>query len=341
MLIVSFNFLNAMIMTISNLLASEGRNLLITVFVISSSILNICLDLILLTFTNIGILGAATATIISWVYCLIALFVYLHYLNKKEQTLLEFNTLSKIEIKFKILLMILLIGLPTFLANTGSSIYFIVQQIIFSDITTDFHAGSSSYFISITGATQPIFTLLITSMFGFVRGGRTVISYTYFHQNYVRMKKAISIIIISAFITGVVLFVFVAFVLSSPFLTLFNITKGNQNYKDAMMMLKFILASLPFYGVNIAGMLYFQSTFKIWTASLSSIMQTLLCGIPLLFIMKSISIETNHIWYFISALLTSYMLGSIINFTLCKSSIYRHFSKAKLLLIQNNNLENK
>lgn len=315
--LLSLNFLNAYTMVFISLLNSEGKNGIPTIFIILANIINVGLDSLLLLFTSIGIVGAAIATVMSWILSTSIFVGYIYNLNRKNDTLLLFSGLNIKKFKFdkKIILLIFAIGVSSFFRNASTAIFSFTQQSIYGNITTEVTGKQNSYYLTILGAVNPIFNLFYSAIIGIIRGARTVITYNYAKNNVENIKKAFLISILMSIVYSTLFFIFVVLILPNEFLWIFNITSESGNYNDAKLILVATMSQLPIFGLSVSGMLYFQSTDKPITSLISSIMYGVIIGIPGLFIAKLLSESAKNINYFIYAPLIIMSIAGILVFS--------------------------
>lgn len=323
LIIVGFNILNCFLMLYVTLLNSEGKNSVPTVVVLIANLANILFDFLLLRYTMTGISGSAIATVLSY-FMSNAMFVsYLIVQNKKNDTFLVFNdlTLKSFKINWGIILLIFSIGISSFFRSAGTSLFSLTQQSIYSDITNQLEpAKESSYYIDILGAVNPIYNLFFSAIIGIIRGSRTVISYNYGKNNHKNVIKAFWISNAMALGYGFLFFIIVGPILTASdamqggFLWFFGLTpdKGVM-YQDAVYILNITMSQLIIFALSISGMLYFQSTAKPISALVTSLMNGIIVGIPVLFIMKSIAMATGNIHvYLFSPIVNAFVAGIIV-----------------------------
>lgn len=313
LILVGFNILNAYTTLFISLLNSEGKNGIPTIFMLIANVFNIILDFVLLRYTSLGIMGAAIATVISWAISTTIFVSYITYLNKKQQTLLDFKKLKVGKLKFDktIIILIFAIGISSFLRNASSAVFSTVQQSIYGSITSVVSDKENTYYLTLLGAINPIYNLFFSAILGIIRGARTVITYNYGKNNVENIKKAFWISIVMAVSYALAFFVLVCFALPNQFFWLFNIFRDQKNYADAYFLLLSNMGQLPLFGFTISGMLYFQSTNKPLWATISSIFPAIIVGIPTLFIAAEIAKHTMNINYFVYCPLIIMLISSI------------------------------
>ena len=183
--------------TIFNLIAL-GLNPFINVqgYAISSmcstligALLNIILDPIFIYVLNLGINGAALATIISQ----IASFIYVFSFFFRKKSSFKFNIKSFVPTK--LILSVFVLGLSPFIMQLTES----AIQIVFSICLKKATNGNSDYTAAMTILLSAL-QLISFPLNGFSNGAGPLVSYNYGARNEERVKKSIKVITIFALI---------------------------------------------------------------------------------------------------------------------------------------------
>lgn len=337
LIIIIFNFFNIFANFLGMLLNSEGKNLTPTVILVLSNLLNIFLDYILLSYSNLGLNGSAIATAISYTTSFFIIFLYLIWKIKINDTFLNIRLLklkNDINLKFSIIFLIIAIGFSSFLRNFSASLFYITQQTIYTKITNEITNKDSNYYNDILGAVMPIYNLFFSAIIGIIRGARTVIGYNYGKKDTKKVLKAFWISNFISIFYGFLFYFFIAFIplffneLNGGFLWFFRINKNSLLYNDAIKLLNINMSQLVSFSFTISGMLYFQSTSKSLNSILTSIVNSIFIGIPTLFIMSKVSLLTKNIEYFNFSLFINFGLSGILVF--CYTIWYIYFKKKKI-----------
>lgn len=325
---IGFNVFNCLSLLFVSLLNSEGKNLWCTILIIVTNVFNILFDYLLISFTNLGILGAAIATNMSWIISVLLVVTYMYILNTKHSTFLFFDQLLRVKVNWKIVWFIFAIGAASFFRNISTSIFSFTQQSIFTSITPQITPYDSNYYLSILGAVQPIFNLFFSAIIGVIRGARTVLSYNYAKNNMKKVKEAYWISLLMSFCYALLFFVFASFVLQEQLLWLFGIYKSDVSlYNNSIEMLRIILGQLPLFTIGISGMLFFQSSGKSLNSLLVSLTNGIFIGIPFIFIFKEAALAHNNIAYFKYAPIAIMGVSGLLIFTY--STWYLFFKEGK------------
>ncbi|BAC44691.1 conserved hypothetical protein [Malacoplasma penetrans HF-2] len=316
LILTIFNIFNNFLIYYVSLLNSEGKNAIPTIVVLISNAINILTDWVLLKFSPsssayVSVYGSAIATVVSYILSNFMFTTYLLYKNKRNDTFMIFKNLSlkNYKVNWKIVLDILRIGTASFFRNASTAVFSIVQLSLYGLAIKGVSIYSianqnATYFTSIMGAVTPIYNLFFSAMIGILRGARTVISYNHGRGLTENIRKAFWISTGMAFGYGAIFFIvsgplFTSFGFGNGgLLNLFNVSIDSPKYWDTVKLLNINTAQLVIYAFLLSGMLYFQSVAKPVHALISSIMYGLILGLPMLFILWSISISTKNIWLY-------------------------------------------
>ncbi|MBC8531832.1 MATE family efflux transporter [Gehongia tenuis] len=157
--------------------------------VLIGAICNIVLDPVFIFVFNMGVSGAALATIISQ---FISAFWVLRFLFSKKTTLRIRRKYFRLE--RRVILPVLALGLSPFIMQSTESL---VQLTLNSGMKTYGGADADLYVgtLSIIMSTMQFFTL---PMMGLAQGAQPIISYNYGSKNMGRVKKTFKLLIISS-----------------------------------------------------------------------------------------------------------------------------------------------
>lgn len=154
----------------------QGKSLLGMIGIVSGAILNIILCPIFVFVLNMGITGAAIATLIS--QCISFLILLSFFLRGKSIIKITIRAVSK---DFKIYVLILKTGFPSFCRQGLASIAAIalnVNSAVYGDAA-----------VAAMSVVSRIFLLILSVMIGFGQGYQPVASFNYGAGRYDRVKK--------------------------------------------------------------------------------------------------------------------------------------------------------
>lgn len=314
----------------SSLIRAEGNLAFPTASAITSNVINILMDFILIKFARLGMQSGGLATLSGWAVNFIALICYVIHLNRSERfTWLYFNKLipfNKVKFNVKIIWPILLIGLSGFLVDFTYSIAMMFYLPVLST-TSNAIIGDGEYFMTISGAVVPIMNLFFSSIWGIVDGGRPINSYNYSIKNFKRIRQTYFEIIKIALMFSIICLGLIA-AIGKPLLTLFQIS--DQMMANAYKYLLIDMLMIPIFSFQISAVLLFQGTSNILRANICSCLQDVIVYYPTLFTIRSIALACNNIWMLIPTYVISACISSIIMTSYCVWYLSKRFGKIKI-----------
>lgn len=291
-----FNILQVFTQMYYLLSQSEGRQLFISIVPTFCNVVNVVFDYILIRYTDLGLSGAAFATVIGYALNFSSYFIYSIILSHQNKTNLDLRKLRFKLFTWSYLSIILLIGLASFLRNTSlslsSSLFQTYLVTVAKSTGAAVHNGGPNYYQSIFGSVTPISNLALQSIWGVIQGGRAVASYKYGKKDYKAIKVIFWQVALISMVYGVLIYFIFSFAISQQLLTsLFDVIPANLD--QAVLILKITMLQSIFIALAATSQLYFQSTQRVTLSWLSSIMQGIITFIPLLFIFQAAANSIN------------------------------------------------
>ena len=175
------------------MIRAEGSSKQAMIGLIIGTVLNIVLDPIMILTLNLGVTGAALATIIGNIVSCLYYFYYLFF----KETCLSIN-IKDFAFKSSIIKNILIVGIPVSLNTiliSGASV-----------LLNNFAASYSDTVVSAIGIASRVNMIAIMLFLGLSQGSQPFIGYNFAAKNYKRMKGAIKFGIICSLIIGITTF---------------------------------------------------------------------------------------------------------------------------------------
>lgn len=254
-------------------LTTQGFSAKAMLTIIIGAVLNIILDPIFIFALNMGVRGAAAATIISQAVSAIWIVKFL----TGNQTKLKIRKES-IGFEPKIMLPVMALGLSPFIMQFTESI-----------LTVSFNFSLAKYGGDLAvGAMTILATVMQFAMMplqGMTQGAQPIISYNYGAGNKERVKKAfrqlmIVSIVFSAVFWALCMFIphiFVGIFSNDPILTEFG-----------MWALRIYIASMCLFGIQIACQQTFIALNQAGTSIFLALLRKIVLLIPLIFILPNV-----------------------------------------------------
>ncbi|MEI0748914.1 MATE family efflux transporter [Brachyspira pulli] len=179
-------------MAMGQIIRSEGSSKEAVIGMMIGTVVNIVLDPIMILYMNMGVAGAALATIIGNA-CSTAYYIY-HILRKKSFLSIHFKDFSMPK---DILINVFSIGIPVSINNILMS----ASNVLINNLA----AGYGDNALAGLGVAQRIFTLVILVLIGLSQGLQPFIGYNFAAKNYKRMSDSIKMSCVVSVVIGSIL----------------------------------------------------------------------------------------------------------------------------------------
>lgn len=262
---------------------SSDRNPKIGMFtMIIGAVINIILDPILIFGFNLGIAGAAYATVFSQ-FLAACLVVFYFTKSKKSQIKL---TKKSIILEKKILLAMLSIGSAPFLMTMTGSIVQIISNNALVTYGGDLAIGAMAVITSVC-------TIFIMPLIGLTHGAQPNIGFNYGAKNFDHVRKTYFSILGIATIVLTISFIAIM-VFPEACIGMFN--KDPELTNIAVNGMRIYLIALPLIGIQISATSFYQSIGQPLKAMLIGVTRQVIFLIPAFIILPRI-FELKGIWY--------------------------------------------
>ncbi|PYZ92065.1 MATE family efflux transporter [Salipaludibacillus keqinensis] len=165
--------------TTNAIIRSEGNARFAMMTMIIPSVLNILLDPVFIVLLDMGVQGAAVATVIS--QASISLIILHYYLAGKSSLKIR---ISEMMPQFAIVKEVVIIGLPAFVRQVSGSIMMVAINAMLISYGGEFYVG-------VFGVVQRIAMFALMPMMGILQGMQPIIGYNYGAQQFDRMRETI------------------------------------------------------------------------------------------------------------------------------------------------------
>ena len=266
------------------------------------AIINIILDPILIFGLNMGVKGAAVATIVA--QAVSAIWV-LRFLTGKKTILKLRKKYLKIDIKT--MKPVFALGIAPFIMQSTESLVLVSLNSQLQKYGGDLAIGAMTAITSIN-------LLFYMPVFGISQGMQTIIAYNYGAKQFDRAKKALSIGMIGAI--GILSLGLIATRLF-PEILIGIFTKDATLMELALNGISIYSLTLPAVGICILGAVYFQSIGNAKMSIVLSLLRQVIVFIPLILLIPKL-LGLNGVWLafpaaeFVTMLITLYGLVKAI-----------------------------
>lgn len=260
----------------TGVIRADGSPLYSMVLNLTGAIINIILDPIFIFGFDMGIKGAAWATIIGQVTSFIIAYAYL-FRTKTFKIKLE-----SFKLNFKIFSNVIKLGVSTFITQLAIVIISLVTNI------TLVKYGSMSKFgpdipIAALGITMKVFSIVLNVAIGIIVGGQPILGYNYGAKKYDRVKdtyKTVLKITIGIGIIATIIFQLCPQVIINIF--------GSESdlYNEfAELTFRIFLSLIMVTCVVKISSIFFQAVGQPFKAAIVSLVRDLVCFVPLAIIL--------------------------------------------------------
>lgn len=256
-------------------ITAQGKSLYAMLSVIIGAVLNIILDPIFIYTFDMGIKGAALATIIS--QAVSALFIVIILTNKISIIKLK---PFKYKIDFNIIKSILMLGLSPFIMQSTEALVQISFNTQIKNYITDINM--QTVYLSAMTIMISIMSLINMPLQGLAQGTQPIISQNYGAGNTERTKEASKKLILYCLIFSFS-FVLILYLFPSVFVRLFNNDESLINITVRLIRIFFI--GMAFMGIQIGCQNSFLALGKSKISLLLAALRKIILLIPLTFIL--------------------------------------------------------
>ena len=270
-----------MAMFFNNTIRGDGNPKLSATIMAVGCFTNIVLDALFIFKFNMGIKGAATATIIS--QAVTAIWGLSYYLRKKSN--LEFNP-STVKLNKNATKCIFAIGVSPFAIQLAASLVQVISNQSLKTYGGDLAIGAMATISSIS-------MIFLMPSFGISQGMQPIVGFNYGAKKYDRAKKALKISLLAS--TGI--FVIGSIIIKvAPQVLVGMFNDDQQLMAITINGLKKYTITLPILSIAIIGTNYIQSIGKAKISISLSLLRQCIFLIPLMMILPKF-LGLNGVWY--------------------------------------------
>lgn len=269
---------------INNIIRAEGNPKMAMLTMVFGAIINIILDPILIFGFNMGIEGAAIATIISQAFN--TLWVLKYFIFKNSGSILKIKKVN-LKLRLDIARDIFAIGMSPF-----------SMQIASSAVAVLYNRGLYTYggdvAVAAMGILNSISMIIFMPIFGISQGMQPILGYNYGAKLYERVLKTLKLSIISGTCIAIIGFALVQ--LFSKLLIGVFVGNNPDLINLGSRGLRIDLIVLPILGFQILGASYFQAINEAKTSMILSVLRQVIVLIPLILILP-IFFQLDGLWF--------------------------------------------
>ena len=256
-------------MGLSSFITTQGFSKIAMIYTVIGALLNIALDPLFIFAFNLGVKGAALATIIS--QAVTALLIIKFLLSKKS--ILKIS-LKGMKLEKNIILPCIALGLAPFIMMSTESILSICFNTSLQKYGGDLAVGSMTILTS-------LMSFAMMPLQGFTQGAQPIISYNYGAKNPERCKKAFKILLTTCVVYS---FIFWAFIMLFPSSFAGVFTDNQELIEFTTWSVRIYMFMILMFGIQIACQQTFISLGNAPISLFLALLRKVFLLIPLIYI---------------------------------------------------------
>lgn len=317
--------------TLNSIIRADGNPRYAMITMIFGAVLNIILDYILMYPLNMGVRGAAIATITSQI---VTAILNVAYIRKFKSIKFE---KSSLRLKLKTCKEIVGLGISSFITEMS----FVVLMAFENNLLSMY--GAQSEFgaeipITVLGIVMKISQILNSIIIGIAAGSQPIIGYNYGAQNFNRVKKTLKYVLgISLIISTIAFGLFQ--LIPEKLISIFG-SEGAEYTKFACMSFRIYLMLCIFNGIQIPSGIFFQAIGKSIKSVILSLSRQIAILIPAMIILGKLYGINGILYAGPVADGTAFIISSILLAIEIKT-LGKKSEKDKMLLVDDTSTDNK
>ena len=269
-IIIIFSFTTIVQIALEKILQADGKMMLPMISLITGSIINIVLDPILIFTFDMGILGAAIATVVGQVAATIIMIYFI--LSKRNRIRLSLKGLKMDKACLKAIYMV---GIPSIILTAIPSIMVSLMNYIL--------VGLNDNAVTTFGIYYKLQYFVYMAVSGISQGTMPMISYFYGANNKGKLKETVNDSIILSGIIGLVsMVIFLA--IPDLIMSMFYDDLANMGYYSSLLRiasLSFIFGSINYFLAS-----YFQAVQCGFRSLMVAVLRQFILILPIAFILS-------------------------------------------------------
>lgn len=261
---------------LNSIIRADGSPKYAMISMIIGAVLNIILDPIAIFVFNMGVKGAAIATIISQ---MVTFAINILYIKKFKS--IKVNKES-FDISFKVIKNIAMLGISSFITQMAIVIVVTIENKLYNIY------GSSSKFgaeipITVHGIVMKINMILISIIIGISAGSQPIVGFNYGAKKYDRVRKTLKMVLFLSTIVSAVSFILFQ-TIPERLIGLFG--SGDELYNEfACLAFRIFLMLTICNGIQISSGIFFQAIGKPSKSAFITLSRQILFYTPAAFIL--------------------------------------------------------
>ena len=261
---------------LSSIIRADGSPEYGMISLFIGTLLNFILDPVLIFIFNMGVKGAAIATVVGEI---VSCIMCLNYLRKFKNVKLERECFK---LDFSVLKMVILFGISTFITQIAVTLIVIV-----SNNMLKFYGAQSVYGsdipLSAIGIVMKVNDILLGIVIGIAAGGQPIAGYNYGARNFKRVRETYFILIKISTIVSIIGFIIFQF-FPQIIINIFGSNEGLYN-EFSIKSFRIFLMLCIFMGFELTTTIFFQAIGKPVKSILLTLCKQTIFIVPLMIIL--------------------------------------------------------
>ena len=271
-----------MTLGMNTFITAQGFTKISMIAVLIGAVCNIALDPLFIFGLDMGVKGAALATILSQAISCVWVIAFL--CSKRSRLRIQ---RKNIRLQRKIILPCIALGTAAFIMQASESVISICFNSSLLEYGGDIAVGAMTIMVS-------VMQFAMLPLQGIAQGAQPITSYNYGAKNAVRVKKTFRLLLITCMTYSVTLW---AAIMLFPKLFVGIFTPDKALIDFAAPMLQIYLGGLCLFGIQIACQMTFTSLGKAVNSIIVAVVRKFVLLLPLIYIMpRMIADQTKGVY---------------------------------------------
>ncbi len=256
---------------INSMIRADGSPKYAMLSMVIGAIINVILDPVFIFVFQMGVKGAAIATIIGQVASFVVSVLYMPHFKSVQLNKSSFAPCAKVSVN------IVIFGLSSFITQFAITIVMALTNNLLAKYGAQSVYGAEIP-LTATGIVMKVNQIMIAILLGIATGTQPIIGYNYGAKSYHRVKKALEISLIASEIVSVAAFLIFQFAPMSV-VSLFGSEEGLYN-EFAVKAFRIFLMLCPMTGFQTIAAVYLQAVGKPVKSAILSLARQIIFFVP-------------------------------------------------------------
>lgn len=256
---------------INSMIRADGSPKYAMLSMVIGAIINVILDPVFIFVFQMGVKGAAIATIIGQVASFVVSVLYMPHFKSVQLNKSSFAPCAKVSVN------IVIFGLSSFITQFAITIVMALTNNLLAKYGAQSVYGAEIP-LTATGIVMKVNQIMIAILLGIATGTQPIIGYNYGAKSYHRVKKALEISLIASEIVSVAAFLTFQFAPMSV-VSLFGSEEGLYN-EFAVKAFRIFLMLCPLTGFQTIAAVYLQAVGKPVKSAILSLARQIIFFVP-------------------------------------------------------------